>query len=218
MGQPLLQVLSQGRYNNPSLTSEMSRRVVPIELDANAQRPWLDGEKFYKHEPLLPWIKAHRNEIVWAVLVIIQNWISKGCPEAKDLPALGSYEEYRRVIGGILQAAGVEGFLGNLKTFYESSDGESAALEAFVHLWWETFQDKGVGVNELYPLIRDNGISLDLGKKGTERSETTALGKKLPSLRNRRIGRYRILQAGTKQRAQQYRLFVEEEERPSELQ
>jgi putative DNA primase/helicase len=202
--------------NNPIFASEMARRVIPIRLDSEVQRPWLEGKKTYKHEPLLPWIKGSRSVIIWAVLVIIQNWIAKGCPDPENLPALGSYEEYRRVIGGMLQTAGIQGFLGNLQTFYQSSDEETQALTKLIHYWWDNFQDREVGVNELYPLIKNNFIPLDLGKSTLEHNEKTALGRLLPKLRDRQFGQYRILQEGPKQGAQQYRLILVENEPPNE--
>ena len=206
-----------GTGNNPSFSSEITRRVVPIRLDAEAQRPWGEGKKTYKYDPLLPWIKDSRSVIIWAVLTIIQNWIAQGCPYPKNLPALGSYEEYRRVIGGILQAAGIQGFLGNLQGFYHSSDEEIQTLKTFVHHWWETYQDKEVGASELYQLIKDKSIPLGLGKNQSERSEKTVLGKILSGQRDRRIGKYRIRQEGTKQGAQQYRLILVENEPTNEV-
>ena len=128
-----------------------------------------------------------------------------------------SLQEYRRVIGGILEAAGIHGFLGNLQGFYQSSDDETQTLTNFVENWWSNFKDKEVGVNELYPLIKNNFIPLDLGANRLERSEKTTLGKTLAGLRDRRIGRYSIHQEGTKQGARQYRLILVENEPPNEV-
>ena len=121
------------------------------------------------------------------------------------------------MIGGILQAAGIQGFLGNIQAFYQSSDEEIQTLKTFVHHWWETYQDKEVGVTELYQLIKDKTIPLDLGKNQSERSEKTVLGKILSGQRDRRIGKYRIRQEGTKQGAQQYRLTLVENEPTNEV-
>ena len=37
--------------------------------------------------------------------------IAAGCPEPKGIKLRGGFEDYRRVTGGILQVAGVKGFL-----------------------------------------------------------------------------------------------------------
>jgi hypothetical protein len=151
--------------------------------------------------------------IFWGVLTIIQNWIAQGWPDPKSLPPFGSFEEYRRVIGGILQAAGINGFLGNLQGFYQSSDQETQTLDYFIQCWWDSFRDKGVGVNELYPMVKDKPVPLDLGRKQSEHSEQTVLGKILSGLRDRRFGRYGVMRAGKRQGAQQYRLIrIENEE------
>jgi putative DNA primase/helicase len=205
-----------GTGNNPAFSNQMARRVVPIRLDAEVQKPWLEGKKTYKHEPLLPWVKSFRPLIFWGILTIIQNWIAQGCPDPKGLPPFGSFEEYRRVIGGILQTAGIHGFLGNLQGFYRSSDKETQILDHFIQCWWDSFQDNGVGVNELYPLVKNKFIPLELGKNQSEHSERSAMGKILSGLRDRRIGQYRIQPSGTKQGAQQYRLILVENERRKE--
>jgi hypothetical protein len=49
------------------------------------------------------------------------------------------YGEWRTVIGGILQHAGVNDFLGNLRTFQEASDIEGPAWERFILKLIEVF-------------------------------------------------------------------------------
>jgi len=93
--------------------------------------------------------------LVWAptaALTLAKAWMAAGCPEPKGITPMGSFEEYSRVIGGILQVAGVKGFLDNADEFYESSDLEGANLRFFVTAWWEKFQGKSVGVSELFNL------------------------------------------------------------------
>ena len=40
---------------------------------------------------------------------------------------IGSFEGWAEVMGGILQVAGVPGFLGNLQEMYEQADAEGSA-------------------------------------------------------------------------------------------
>ena len=42
----------------------------------------------------------------------MQNWIAKGCPKWAGKP-LGGFESHNRIIGGILETAGIMGFLAN---------------------------------------------------------------------------------------------------------
>jgi hypothetical protein len=63
-------------------------------------------------------VNKNRDELIWAALTLAKAWISDGSPEPKGIKLLGGLEEYRRVIGGILQVAGVKGFLSNADEFY----------------------------------------------------------------------------------------------------
>jgi hypothetical protein len=58
-------------------------------------------------------------------------WIAAGCPEPKGIKLPGGFEEYGRVIGGILEVAGIKGFLGNTDEFYESSDATEGIFKEF---------------------------------------------------------------------------------------
>jgi hypothetical protein len=114
------------------------------------------------------------------------------------------------VIGGILEVAGVKGFLGNADEFYESSDSEDADLRFFVTKWWESFEGKPVGVSEIYKLVMEADIQIDLGNGKSERSQKTGLGKILSSLRDRQIGGYRVVNAGNKNGAKLWKLIGQE--------
>jgi hypothetical protein len=75
------------------------------------------------------------------------------------------------VIGGILEVAGIKGFLGNADECYESSDFEGANLPFFVSKWWEKLEAKPVGVSALFDLINEADIQIDLGNGKSEHSQ-----------------------------------------------
>ena len=66
---------------------------------------------------------------------------------------LGSFEEWTRVIGGIVAGAGISGFLANLDAFYEAAVTEVARLRAFVERWWETYGSEPVSARDLVELV-----------------------------------------------------------------
>lgn len=195
--------------NNPTLSSEIARRTVRIRLDAKRDRPWLRDR--FRHSDLRQWVSAHRHELVAAALTLVRAWIAVGKPDPTGLSALGMFESWSRVMGGILQVAGVPGFLSNLSDFYESTDTEGEMVRSFLAAWWEQYQDKELGVADLYRLCSgEDGRILDLGD-GTERSQKTRLGKLLGDLRDRHYQleddvTVRISLAGTLRRARQWRL------------
>ncbi|MDP9365825.1 MAG: ATPase, partial [Chloroflexota bacterium] len=194
--------------NNPALSSEIARRTVRIRLDAQRDRPWL--REGFRHPNLGGWTLDHRGELIGACLTLGQAWIAAGGPVSGDAHKLGSYEEWSRVLGGILDTAGVPGFLGNLAEFYEQTDTEGSAIRGFLRAWWEQHHGAPVGVGDLFTVASAPESGLDLGDKG-ERSQRIRLGNRLKELRDRQYQladdlTVRIADAGTAQRAQLWRL------------
>ncbi|MBI3463303.1 MAG: hypothetical protein HY000_09625 [Planctomycetes bacterium] len=197
-----------GTGNNPALSSEMARRTVRIRLDAKVDQPWL--REGFTHPDLRGWTAGHRGQLVWAALTLIRAWIAAGRPLGDK--TIGMFEAWAKTMGGILEVAGVPGFLGNLQEFYEHADAEGAALRSFVAEWWERHHSAPVGVNELWPIATES-VGLDLGK-GTERSQRTRLGALLPDHRDRVFSiddgadntRLKLESAGKRNRAAMWRL------------
>lgn len=185
--------------NNPALSAELTRRAVRIRLDARRDRPWLRSG--FRHPDLPTWAAAHRGDLVWAALVLGRAWIVAGRPHGT--PTLGMFEGWSRVLGGILDVAGIPGFLGNLGNFYEESDAEGATWRAFVQAWWEKHGDEEVGVAELWAIA--DPIDLALGD-GTDRSQKTRLGKRLTQMRDRQFNDLRLVRGGEWKGAQRWRL------------
>jgi hypothetical protein len=57
--------------NNVKLDDDMPRRIVPIRLDPEMERP--EYRTGFKHPRLLEWVKANRTELVSACLSIVQG-------------------------------------------------------------------------------------------------------------------------------------------------
>jgi putative DNA primase/helicase len=201
--------------NNPTLSNEMARRTVPIRMDANMDRPWMRQD--FKHSNLRQWAKDHRGELVWSVLTIVRFWIANGSPKSEQ--SLGMFEEWTMIVGGILETAGIPGFLGNLDEFYERSDAEGSEWREFVRRWWNEFRDQTVGVTDLFSRVaanQDTGIYLP---QPTDHGKRTTLGVMLARKRDQRF----VLEFGDKkvevkieyvdnvQRANRWRLTVTRE-------
>jgi hypothetical protein len=69
--------------NNVVMSSELIRRSFLIRLDANEETPEIEGD--YRHPLLVEWAMTHRAELVWALLVLVQNWIARGRANAHKL-------------------------------------------------------------------------------------------------------------------------------------
>lgn len=101
----------------------------------------------------------------------------------KGTDSLGMFEMWSEVMGGILQVAGIDGFLSNVNEFYDSSDEEGNAWRAFLSVWWEKFGTKETCVKELIKLVPSD-LPLQLGE-GSDHSQSCKLGKMLADRKDR---------------------------------
>jgi hypothetical protein len=194
--------------NNLQLDNEIARRTVWVRLDARVDRPW--QRTSFRHPDLPAWLQRHRHELVWAFLVLVQNWIALGRPAWKGVP-LGSYEAWSSVIGGILEAAGIGGFLENREELYARTDAETEEWRLFVGAWWEAHSETPVKARDLYALCRDRDLlpSIFAGAKddASDRALTTRLGLALRQRRDRCFGDLVVRsQTDSHQKATMYRL------------
>jgi putative DNA primase/helicase len=195
--------------NNPQFSNEIARRMVRIRLDPHEDQPWL--REGFRHPNLLAWVWQNRARLVAACLTLGRAWIAAGRPRHQK--TIGSFEGWAEVMGGILEVAGVPGFLGNLKEMYERADAEGAVWRVFVGLWWQRFGTAEVGSSDLYELATASEPPLPLGDAG-ERSQRTRLGKALGRMRDRvfAVGdlRLRITGVGVEHQARRWQLVLED--------
>lgn len=188
--------------NNPTMSQEITRRTIRIRIDPKMDRPWL--RESFKHPDLPVWVEKNRSELIWSALVIIKSWIANGMPLSSCKP-LGSYHKWTYVMGGILQNAGIPGFLQNINEFYEVADAEGALWRTFTEEWYQRFDSEVVSVSDLFPIADELEI-FDFGQ-GSPKSQKIIFGKLLGKQRDKVIGDYKITPAGKKQRAQMWRLL-----------
>ena len=195
--------------NNPEFSNEMARRLVRIRLDARVDQPW--RREAFRHPDLMGWVRANRARLVAACLTLCRAWISAGRPHGQR--SIGSYEAWAQTMGGILEVAGIEGFLENLDDMMAASDSEGAMWRGFISSWWDRFGTAEVGSSDLYDLAITCEPPLPLGS-GNERSQRTRLGKSLGRMRDRVFavdGRsLRMGGAGTYQGVKRWNLNIDE--------
>jgi hypothetical protein len=95
--------------NNPMMSDEMYRRIIDIRLDAHLERPEERPLSSFSIPNLRRWVEDERGRLVSAVLTIVQGWVQAGMPDGERSKA--SYEDWARVLGGIVAFSGIEGFL-----------------------------------------------------------------------------------------------------------
>lgn len=124
--------------NSPSISPEISRRIVPIRLS----NPRPEGYQF-KHA-LPQWATEHRAELVAAALTLVLNYVHGYLPERSEEGhvvatrmtrrgrMLNSYARWSEVMGGILAGAGITGFLGNLDEHHADVNYEREEIVTFL--------------------------------------------------------------------------------------
>jgi hypothetical protein len=183
--------------NNVAMSGECARRCLPIPLDA--ERDPLKRVLF-KHN-LDKYIPENRAALVKACLTLIRYWIMKGQPEWRGNP-LKSFEDFSRKMGGLLEAIGMSGFLGNLDVAEEAADAEIGPWAAFVGAIYETYGsqprkigcpfDNGSGSagefdgdNSLITLIEKKGIAGIAIKGESPNSKMASLGAQMVHRKNK---------------------------------
>lgn len=175
--------------NNPKLAGEMARRCIRVRIDPKIDRPWKRAG--FRHQHLLDWARENRARLVHAVIVLVKAWL------AADRPAhsvrLGSFERWSSVVGGIIQTAGIPGFLESLDELYDASDKEGQEWRAFAEAWWRAFGAEPQKVADLNQFCERESLMLDVRGDRSERSQQVRLGNALHSHRDQVYERYRIV-------------------------
>ena len=93
--------------NNLHLGAELQRRTVRITLQRNGKTFTRTEDELREHAV------ASQEAYHQAVATLVDNWVAKGCPSPKGVAQFPSFNTWLRIIGGILEAAGVVGLRQN---------------------------------------------------------------------------------------------------------
>jgi hypothetical protein len=191
--------------NNLDLSDEMVRRTIPVRLDAACEKPYERPPDDFRHPDIIGWARQTHPSLVWAALTLIRAWVAAGQPTGKA--SIGSFEGWAQVMGGILQVAGIPGFLGNIGEFRTGFDTESAGWGDLFTRLHATFGSKPFGAKDGLSVYRDGDDFLAIGVNDyTERSEETKFGLQLAKRRTAIYGGLRLEPAGTLRGGKRWRL------------
>ena len=155
--------------NNLQLGGDMPRRCYWVRMDAKCSRPF--ERTGFRHKRLKQYVLAHRGELLSALLALARSWFITGCPDP-DVTPVGSFEDWTTIIGGILQHAGVEGFLANSSQLYKQADAESIQWEAFLRTLDSVFYSEPFTVAQVWDRMNDKTYNADTRQTAlTQRAE-----------------------------------------------
>lgn len=183
--------------NNPQFSPEIRRRVVRIRLDANMPDP--KSRPGFRYT--LPADAVdNRGEMIHDACTVIAYWLSLGRPGPDDdvVPPIGSFSAWRYVMGGILGAVGVPGFLASLyadATADEEGQSVEAAVFALIHTRVKPDDDPFTSEELLNALPEELAAEVIPGHT-KEDSRVRAVGGWLGEHKNRVNGDHKLRQLG----------------------
>lgn len=151
--------------NDAKLSNDLIGRSILIQLDANMEFP--SERSGFKHPDIEQWSLNHLGELTTGCLALVNAWVEAGMPLDEE-SKFGGFEQWCKVMGGLLKSIGIDGFLQNEQEKRLSTQStETESLRNFVQTWGERFRETTVGVKELFPLASytdssggiDNGTS-----------------------------------------------------------
>lgn len=193
--------------NNASATPDMRRRTYAIRIEPDMENPTLRKRSEFRHPYLKVWAHEHRAELLSAVVAMARAWVDAGSPAFAGEP-MGSFEEWSRVVGGILQHADVPGFLDHDDDYFLDDTSRDERLEFFAS--WNL--DIKVGSEQwVLPadLVRSFGVRFppDVYDDRAENVDRTALNYYLRDNRGMVAGGFK-LERSPKRTAKGYRWRV----------
>jgi hypothetical protein len=211
--------------NNVQVKGDITRRVYRIALRPRYANPQDRAASSFRHPgqsglDLLSWTRAHRRELLTAVLTLVRAWYAAGSPYPKRGVSFGSFEVWERMVGGIVEKAGMPDFLGNLKVWRSESDFDSQYWIG--HLEWlrEQFGDRTFRTAEVRAKALTVGTDLYAAPPRlddpSEKTYGKALGEAYGRVRGRRYGPYWLERSGSAHgHVSVYRVFSDDDLPPA---
>jgi hypothetical protein len=205
--------------NNMRFRGDTVRRIVPIDLDPQVERPEERGG--FQHSPLLEWVQAERTKLVVAGLTLLKAFFHAECPKQDNIPEFGSFEQWANLIRHGVVWCGFPDPCEGRKTLEAESDTGFEALATLLHCWGECYQD--TQANTLKSVLQDveqrktptpdavtpgnewNALYDALvaydSKYDGKRLDTTRIGNALRTIEGRIVGTHRLIRKGEYNRA-----------------
>jgi hypothetical protein len=191
--------------NQVQVKGDLTRRVYRIALRPRYANPQDRPASSFRHPgqsglDLGSWTRKHRRELMTAILTLVRAWFAAGAPRPARGVSFGSFEVWEKIVGGIVETAGLTGFLDNLKVWRSESDFDTQYWTG--HLRWlrETFGDAPFTTGKVREKAMTDPQAYPAPPKLDDPSEKgygKALGEAYSRLRGRRYDRLWIERTGT---------------------
>ena len=182
------------------MSTELLRRCHFLTLNAEHPEPGQragpstgpNAGQAWQHPDILTAALELRPRLLGGLAAMVQHWLELRRPgPARGVPPIGGFENWRRVVGGILRANGFKDFMAGREAFLELGDEERGESCAFAEAWWQGRQGRPSLVKDLAAIARINGgpaaeepplvtiYSSDSGPVGRNRAFSDWLGREM---------------------------------------
>lgn len=122
--------------NNPVLTKDMARRVIPIWLTTTAERA--EARSGWHHPDIdreNGWTVRNRARILGALVALVEDWKRRrAAGETWRYWRPGSYEAWADIVGAVCVAGGLPGWGHGIEEWLDRASPEDAAFRALAAL------------------------------------------------------------------------------------
>lgn len=147
--------------NNLSYRGDMVRRVVPIALDPQMERP--EERTDFRHPRLEEWVRSERPRLVVAALTILRAYFVAGCP-AQELTPYGSFEGWSGLVRHALVWLGEADPCAGRKDLAAQTDENYERLAALLGAWEKCYPTT--------PAVTINRIQQDIAFHASHNAQT----------------------------------------------
>ncbi|WP_435016684.1 hypothetical protein TA3x_004257 [Tundrisphaera sp. TA3] len=180
-----------GSGTNPKFSKENAKRIVKFRLDPGVENPELRSG--FKHPNIRKWTAENRKDLVQACLTLCSAWIAAGKPVGKQ--TMGGFEDYVQVVGGILDVAGIPGFLGNYINDLADLNSVDEGWGELITFWSNMLKGKAMTAGKLLELLEYHKIETPFLDGKSQQSKKVAMGHALSRQVDRIIGGFKITRA-----------------------
>lgn len=115
--------------NNVEASEENMRRMLLIKLDFKDDPTTADRK--FKVNNLEKYVEENKTDLFCCLLTLVNYWITQGATIWEGKPLTG-FENYCQIMGGILEACEVEGFLENRALSSSANSPDKLAWNGFI--------------------------------------------------------------------------------------
>ena len=126
--------------NNITYQGDTTRRVVPIYLQPEMERP--EEREDFLHPNLTQWLHHERPRLVSAALTILRAYHVAGRPKQDSIKQIGSFEAWNDFIRSALIWAGQPDPAEGRSTLEGESDEGYEALQTLLACWYECYEEE----------------------------------------------------------------------------